>query len=198
MLRCRLGWSTRSRHWASSSCSRSAGSSPGCRRTGRRSERRARNSTDSRRVARPRKGSSRRTNAFHHRRSEAPLPILDASTQPLRHHHPPKRYARHTNSISGVSRGFGFAKRQWGQERRDTHRANRNVPAIVPETRQNSVSSANRSQLVGFEKWKNEKDLRGKLMMSKRGFRFWNASHASKSRGKTADLTRAAERLVAR
>src|SRR5260221_14699601 len=70
MLRCRRGWSTRSRRWVSSSCSRSAGSSPGCRRTGRRSERRGRDSTDSRRVARPRKASSRRSNAFGHRRSE--------------------------------------------------------------------------------------------------------------------------------
>ena len=39
------------------------------------------------------------------------------------------------------------------------------VPTIVPETRQNSVSGANASQLTRSGKWKKVKDLRGKSKM---------------------------------
>jgi len=42
------------------------------------------------------------------------------------------------------------------------------VPTIVPETRQNSVSRANTSQLARSVKWKRVKDLRGKTKMSER------------------------------
>jgi hypothetical protein len=40
------------------------------------------------------------------------------------------------------------------------------VPKIVPETRQNSASRANSSQLARSLKWKRVKDLRGKTKMS--------------------------------
>jgi hypothetical protein len=43
-----------------------------------------------------------------------------------------------------------------------------NVPAIVPETRQNSVARANGSQVARFVKWKNEKDLGGKSKVVER------------------------------
>jgi hypothetical protein len=42
------------------------------------------------------------------------------------------------------------------------------VPTIVPETRQNSVSTANTSQLARSAKWKRVKDLREKTTMSER------------------------------
>jgi hypothetical protein len=42
------------------------------------------------------------------------------------------------------------------------------VPTIVPETRQNSVSGANTSQLDRSMKWNRVKDLRGKSKMSER------------------------------
>src|SRR5260370_17791614 len=42
------------------------------------------------------------------------------------------------------------------------------VPTIVPETRQNSVSRANATQLASSVKWKNVKVLRGKTKMVER------------------------------
>jgi hypothetical protein len=42
------------------------------------------------------------------------------------------------------------------------------VPEIVPASAQIGASRANVSQLAGFEKWKNVKDLRGKLKMVER------------------------------
>ena len=50
------------------------------------------------------------------------------------------------------------------------------VPTIVPVTRQNSAFRANGSQLAGVEKWKNEKDLRGKSKMSERRISVWQTA----------------------